>query len=403
MKKLLLFFAAFLIFATNAKVSAYEIFWYDRNTNFDKFDKIVLFPLSNVLETPEEYQPGDEYTSNFIFNSYIDNKLSKKFKKVNFIRLAEEIPEKYGELLRPFADEKSRAEAVEEATMANMYIVPRFRENYVREDISPRCEWNVWLESWTEETGGPHGNRIYDKRSRSVHHVIPEKIISLHVMQLEFTGYDKNAKKIMTSIQQNRSYNVTEESQFKDLVDDFQKAFSEARENKNSNNKSKRINLGFTPTIFLDEHAEDIYFINAFDYTLQEAALKKIKNAGVNTNKRDSDFYIRSQVQFCELIPQWNEPHYSISDYKVRTETKRWHGRDKKEHIITITHYDQKINNYFAYWSFSWKVGVDFWLVDADNNVIISERYIESDDKPVDAYRHAAEDFCKKVNAFFKD
>ncbi len=410
MKKLLLFFAAFLILATNAKVSAYEIFWYDRYTNFNKFAKIVLFPLSNIWDAPDDYQLGVEGSRNFKFNSYIDDRLSKKLKKVNFIRLADEIHEKsdiltnlYGELLNPFEDEKSRAEAVEKATMADMYIVPRFRENRIQEDISPRREWEIELKSWTEERGGPNGSKTYNRKSRTVHHVINAEKIYLHIMQLEFTGYDKDANKIMTSIQQDRSYGVNEEGQFKDLVERFQKAFLEARDNKKADDKSKRINLGFTPTIFADEHAEDIYFSNAFDYTLQELALKQIKNAGVITNNRNVNFYIRSRVRAGELIPIWHDPSYSVRNYTVHTETRKWYDKDKKEHTMTITDYDQTIDDYLAYWSFYWAVHADFWLVDENNNVIISETYTATDDKPVDAYRHIAEDFCKKVNAVFKE
>ena len=182
------------------------------------------------------------------------------------------------------------------------------------------------------------------------------------------------------------------------MVDDFSKAFFEARENKDSGGKRQRINLGFTPIIF----EEDEYFANGFDYTLQEAARQKIKSAGVITNG-GVDFYIRSQVLFCELLPQWHAPHYSVRDYIVRTEKRKWRDKDGKEHEMKITYYDQVIDEHFAYWMFIWAVGADFWLVDEDNNVIISGRYNKIDDKPVDAYRHAAEDFCKKVNTVFKN
>ncbi len=408
MKKFLSFVIALWIIALSAEVSAYEIFWYDRDTKFDRFAKIVLFPLTNIWDAPDDYQLGVEGSRNFIFNSYLDNTLTKKLKKVNFIRLADEIHEKgdiltslHAELLQPFADEKSRAIAVEEATMADMYIVPRFRENRIREDISPRRDWNVELSSWTEETGGPNGYRKYNERTRTVHHVIPEKKIYLHIMQLELTGYDNTAKKIMTSLQQSRAHGVTEENQFKDLVDHFSKSFLEARENASSGkNPNSHIRLGFTPIIFADE---DIYLSNGFEFTLQDSALKKIKTAGIFTDNRAVNFYIRSRINFCELIPHWHEPHYLVRDYTVNTEKRKWRDRDGKEREMTITHYDQTIDDYFAYWTFSWAIGADFWLVDEDNNVIISETYNESDDKPIDAYRHAAEDFCKKVNAVFKN
>ena len=87
----------------------------------------------------------------------------------------------------------------------------------------------------------------------------------------------------------------------------------------------------------------------------------------------------------------------------MRSEKRKWRDRERKEHEMTINYYDQKISSYYAYWTFSWAVSADFWLVTPENEVMISESYRKSDDKPVDAFRHAAEDFCKKVNSWFKN
>lgn len=402
-------FLTVIIFFTATKVFAYEIFWYDPNCNFDKFAKIVLFPLSKGGENPNEYLLGKEGTKNFRFNSYVDDRLTKKLKKINFIRLANEIQEKsdilnnlYGELLQPFDSEQARASAIEEATMADMYIVPRFRENRVQEDISPRREWNVELKTWTEETGGPDGYKKYNERNRTVHHVIPETKIYLHIMQLEFAGYNNRAEKILTSLQQDRRYNIGEESQFKMLVDDFQKSFVEAREEKN--NTKGDIRVSFTPVDVEGKFSGDIFFGNAMDYAFQVAAIKKIKNARVTTNFSSNliNFYLRSVVTSCELVPVWHDPSYSVYDKLVRSEKEKWKDKDGNEHEKTINHYDQEIINHYAYWSFYWRLTANFWLVDPQNNVIISQRYSQTDDKPVDAFRHAAEDFCKQVNSTLK-
>lgn len=398
-----------IIFLTASKVFAYEIFWYNPNCNFDKFAKIVLFPLSNGWENPYNYLLGREGTKNFRLNSYVDDRLTKKLKKINFIRLANEIQEKsdilnnlYGELLQPFDSEQARAAAVEESTMADMYIVPSFRENRVQEDISPRREWTVELKTWTEETGGPDGYKKYNERSRNVHHVIPETKVYLHIMQVEFAGYDNRAEKILTSLQQDRRYNISEESQFKILVDDFQKSFVEAREEKN--NTKGEIRIGFTPVEVEGKFGGDIFFGNAMDYAFQIAAIKKIKKARVTTNFSSNlvNFYLRSVVTNCELIPVWHDPSYSVYNKLVRSEKQKWKDKDGNEHEKTISYYDQEIIDHYAYWSFYWRLAANFWLVDPQNNVIISQRYSESDDKPVDAFRHAAEDFCKQVNSTLK-
>ena len=398
-----------IIFFTASKVFAYEMFWYDRNCGFNRFAKIVLFPLSNVWENPGDYLLGSEGTKNFRLNSYVDDRFTKKLKNINFIRLANEIQEKsdilenlYGELLQPFDSEQARAAAVENATMADMYIVPRFRENRVQEDISPRREFTVQLQSWTEEIGGPEGYRKYNEQSHTVYHVIPETKIYLHIMQVEFAGYNNRAEKILTSLQQDRRYHVTEEDQFKELVDDFQKSFVEAREEKNPT--KGEIRVGFTPVPVEGKFGGDIFFANAMSYNLQVAAVKKINRARVTMNDSSAliNFYIRSVVRNCELVPVWHEPSYYVNSNLINSEKKKWRDREGKEHEMTVNHYEQSISDRYAYWSFYWKVDADFWFVTPQNEVIIAQGYSETDDKPADAYRHAAEDFCKQVNSNLK-
>ena len=410
MKKFLITAVIIGIFFTNPKVFAYEIFWYDNDCGFDKFAKIVLFPLSNKWENSNKYRLGKEGTKNFRLNSYVDDRLTKKLKKINFIRLANEIQEKddiltntLGNLLADFENENARALAVEEATMADMYIVPQFRENRVQKDISPRREWDVELKSWTEETGGPEGDKKYNEKTRTVHHVIEETPVYLHIMQVEFTGYNNKAEKILTSLQQDRRYNTGEESQFKRLVDDFQKSFTDARKEKNST--KGEIRISFNPVEMQGNLKDDIYFSNAMDYALQISAMKKIKKARVTKNSSSAlvNYYLRSTVNRCELVPVWHDPSYSVYNKLVDSKEEKWYDKDGNEHKKKIYHYDQDINSYLAGWSFYWRVISHFWLVDTQNNVIISKPYSKTDDKPVDAYRHAAEDFCKQVNSFLKE
>lgn len=402
-----------LIFFSSSNVSAHEIFWYDRDVGFDHFERVVIFPLSNAWESQNNYRRGEEGTRNFKLNAYLEERLSKKLDKVLFIRLAEEIHEldeittqRYENLLAPFPDEESRAAAVEEALMADAYIVPRFRENRVQVDTSPRREWDIQLSSWTEITGGPNGNETLNEKSRMEHFVLPEMKIYLHCMTVEFTGYDKNAKKILTSVQQNRSYNVNEEGQFKNLVKDFQEVFGDAKKGKNTGKKtSGGIRIGFTPVTMEGEFKEDAHYANAMTYAFQDEAIKNIKGAKIivsENNPLPVQYFLRSSVESCRLIPVWHEPSYSVNTNLVSLEERKWRDKDGKEHTMTISRYDQNISGHYAYYSFYWAVTANFWLVDPQNSVVISRGYQETDDKPIDAYRHAAEDFCDRVNKRLK-
>lgn len=414
MNKIFITVAAIAIFFVNINsVSAYETFWHDREAGFTKFAKIVLFPLSNGWEAMDSYQLGGEGTRNFRFNSYLNDRLAKKLPKINFIQLSDEIKEfgdinknTLGHLLSAYANEQERAAAVEEATMADAYIVPRFRENRIQEDISPRREWDVQLKTWTEERGGPDGYKTYDEKTRVVHHVIPETKIYLHIMQVEFTGYDNHANKVMTSLQQSRSYNVSEESQFQTLADNFRKVFEEARAGKNvGKGASSTIRVGFEPAKLWGDYGKDEYYSNAMDFALQETALKRIDKARVVTVPSISlplNYKIVSDVTRCDLVPVWHDPSYSVSDVVLSTEEEKWKDDKGKEHTKKITHYDQEINSHYAYWSFHWTLNSSFSLLTPEGSVVLTKAYRENDDKPLDAYRHAADDFCKAVNKQLK-
>ena len=145
------FFAAGIFLNFNF-ANAYEIFWSDPAV---KFTRIVLYPLNNIGQN-----------SRYEHNSYIYDRMFKKFKKKPlFIALTDRIHEhgdmnknNFGSLLQNFPDEKSRAAEVEKVTMADAYIIPRFRENRVQKDISPQRTWNVQLKTWTRIEDGPNGN-----------------------------------------------------------------------------------------------------------------------------------------------------------------------------------------------------------------------------------------------------
>ena len=386
------FFAAGIFLNFNF-ANAYEIFWSDPAV---KFTRIVLYPLNNIGQN-----------SRYEHNSYIYDRMFKKFKKKPlFIALTDRIHEhgdmnknNFGSLLQNFPDEKSRAAEVEKVTMADAYIIPRFRENRVQKDISPQRTWNVQLKTWTRIEDGPNGNETKDEKTRTVQHTIPAREIFLHRMSVEFAGYDANAKRVLTSIQNSRLYDVTEEKQFKDLVNDFQKVFAESKKIKKTSGKIK---IGFKPTPIFDN---DVFKSTAADYSFYVEAAKRIKNAQLiaDTNSSASaNYYLTSQLTRFDLVPVWHEPTYSIYDNIVKSEKRKWYNKDGEEKEMKIYYYDQSINDHYAYWSFYWRIGVNFALITPQNSVVMSQSYLETDDKPMDAYRHAATDFCKKVASRFK-
>ena len=199
--------------------SAHASFWMDETCVIQNFKKIVVYPLSRIGEdgfllgkeagtyvpkpsrgdvvrrlnemqhigapasrTDTETQslpPVEQDALWFRANDYFDRQISKKM-NVRTIRLAPMIYEgkrvlsdtpQFQELLQSFPTEQARAQAVENATMADGYVLPRIRENRVQVDISPETAFDVPMKTWTEEKDGPNGNRAYGHREWVEHHI----------------------------------------------------------------------------------------------------------------------------------------------------------------------------------------------------------------------------------------
>ena len=396
-----------MIICAPFKVSAYEMFWNDRNVSFEKFTKVVVFPFSNAWDEAGVYYVGGYGLRDFDFNAHLDDMLAKKFKKVSFVNLSDE--KNLNSLLQPFEDEKSRAAAVKELTNADAYIVPRFRERRVQSDISPRKEFDVELKTWTEIKGSQNSDGTYNERTRTVHHVVDERYVHLNIMEIEITAYNTKGEEIFTYFNEDRNYGITEEKQFKDLTKDFRKIIGESKKSKSDKKiKPNDIAVGFEPVVISSgKFKDDIHMLKGADYSLQKETKRRIKKVKLITSSNVQPQYkIKSEISRFELDSKWMEPSYFVTNKVVRTDERKWYDKDKdgnqQEHTETTTYYDQEISNFYAHWSFYWDIDSIFEFVDSKGKVILSKKYKKWNDKPADSYRHAVEDFCKEINKYFK-
>lgn len=202
--------------------------WYDKNAGISTMKKIVVFPIEGTTT----YQGA--------YGALTDN-LSKRIKNIHFTVLqpgnaqASRIMatnDRLAALLGDFPSEEARAQAVQEATAADAYLICRVREDRVQQDWSPETECAVTIEEYTEETGGPDGTRRYDTSSYVTTHVVPGQYVYLHLLNLDYALYDDQGRKIMLVQNNAQGYGCTQEGLYKDLFKEFSKELKVANKDK---------------------------------------------------------------------------------------------------------------------------------------------------------------------------
>ena len=409
-----IFFTAAMIFFMQASAQAHGVFWYDMSSDLPMWKKVVIFPLANSKDKNNYLISRDENSLLYWENKHLMERFEKKIKNLHTVRLAPGIKEKdeilvdkFSVLLNPYPNEKTRAEAVFEQTGADMYLLPRFKENRVQTDISPRTEVNVKLRSWTEISDSPNQDGTYDERTWTEHHVIPEKEVHLHIMQLEFEGYDTEANKVLLFTDARREYNVDEQHQFRNITKYIRKDFGDLKSNKNKGkDKAGTINIGFGNLNLPSSVSSNEYYLKGAYFGMKIEALEKLKGVNVITDsasERDLDYYVQGNVERFDMTSTWVLPSVTTSAKLISTEETKWKDSKGKEHKMKTKKYKDEITDHYAHWTFSWNVRATFNLVNAKTGqVVVSESGTDFNDKPMDAYRKILRNFYGEVNKYFK-
>ena len=408
-----IFCMALTMLIMQSAAQAYGIFWYDLTSDIGEWKKVVIFPLANSNDKNNYLIDRDEKSLLYWENKHLMERFEKKIKNLHTVRLAPGIKEKdeilvdkYSVLLQPYPSEKARAEAVFEQTGADMYILPRFKQKRIQTDISPRTEFNVTLRSWTEEENGPNGNRTYDEKSWTVRHVIPEKEIYLHIMELEFDGYDTEANKVLTFTDSRREYNVDEKHQFRNITKYIRKDFGDIKSGKRKEKgKGGTTNIGFKNINLPSNVGSDEFALKGAYFSMKIEALDRLKDFNVITDPSSGDtlnYYVTGNVNDWRMISTWVPPKVTTYSSLIETKKQKWTDSKGKEHEMKIKKYEEKITDHYAYWDIKWHVNANFQLVNANTGqVVVSESGSETDDKVMDSYRHILASFYNKVNKQF--
>ena len=426
-------FAAALSFAAILPTTAFAHgeLWYDADSHLPQFKKIVVYPIKGLdgtfkiddNEQSEVYQANDYFDKRFVRKLKIKTvPLGSSLKENKEIRVDEE---KYKSLYNNFPSEKERAATVTEVTASNGYIIPQINLDQLEPHTSPAKTVTVQLKSWTEEEGGPNGDRTYDVRTWSETHTIPEQALMLYHMGIEYNMYDREGKKILTYRNAEHTYgeeyggiigiftgifggkqtkslkpNRYRVELFKSIVNEFRKDFKNIQDDFKKNKEKTRIpkTIGFKGINLPGNVGGDEYSLKSAYFSMKDLALKNTDVEIDYSGAGKAKYFVQGSISRYSLDRKWIEPYVTLSDTLISSTEEDWYDGKGNKHTKTIKKYETKIIDHHGYWKYTATVSGTFNLLDANGRVLLTHAATETDDKLADAYRHLLKDFYKKVN-----
>lgn len=364
-----------LMLLMSSTVDARGVFWYDMYSGIEHWKKAVIFPLMDA-DNPNHFLINRDETSLLYWeNKHLMERFEKKIKNMHTIRLSPDIREKgeilldkYSELLEPFNSERERAEAVFERTGADLYIIPSYRRKKIKIDAYKRLQYDFATQTWTAE---------FDRR------MDPETTVGgfisyINMMELNIKGYDVEGNEVFSFTDERHDYADDEQHQFRDIATYVRKDIEDIKSGKHDfANQSGRIKIGFKdfllPTnLGLDEHTlRGIYF------ALKVNALEKLEPLGD-----------------IEFVFDMNDP--TPLDYYVTGEVHQW---NLKSTWMNPSPGELQVGK----WIFNAYVSMNMQLVDARTGAaVIEDVYSGKNDKIMDAYYIALDEFYTQVGDYFQ-
>ncbi len=404
MRKLIRTLLVALFFASwHAAAFAYGGLWIERGASLPSLKKLVLFPMSISDDYNEFAVDGNENSAVFRQNDYLHRYLSKKLKDANFLRLAPDIGEQrireniapFAALLAPTANASARAADVHRLTMADGYLVPHFRENWVRIDVSPETTFHFTLRSWTE-VRDEKGTRVTKDCSYPVTHVVPEKEMEFRIMDVDYMLYDEAGHEILSFENSGRAYFADPVSMYKDLAEEFADVLKTARKGKFRLKKpdEKAVPIAISRISLPEGMAGDTIRERAIRFAFSDETRRQGRLRFDSTSPR---LLIDINIDRCELVPTWHPPTAWITTSST-THDDSWTDKEGKRHEVKRTEYTQSVSHAFGYYSYHAVATGSLSLTDARTGaVLLRKSFSETDDKEIDACRHAFREFCKEI------
>ena len=401
--------AGFIATGASMAEAACDI-WFDRGAGIDRFQKVLVYPIAVQARDNFKWQNDGAFGS---YNYEMHKRLNRHVKGITFYELAEMIDEKekvlsvdevqQQKLLAKFPDEASRAAAIYDEFAADGYITTYLRDYRTVEDYSPERTVSVKQESYTTDSGGPDGYKVYDKKSWEVIHTIPATYLTRYILGMETAMYNEQGNKIFTYYNHDESYNGISQmytSQKDDMVDelkDIKKNKYQIKENKRAVKKMKFGGIDVPSNLGNDE-----YLLKSLWFAYKDEAYKMKKVRVVPEDTLLADYVVKAVVEYADYVPSWVDP-YATCDTRVAWEKKyKWTDKDGDEHEGCITHYEPgSINDVYGHYYFgdAARVKAAMYLYDAHTaQLVYSNHYSVRNDKFADAYRDIFKQFYKDVD-----
>ncbi|MBP5199731.1 MAG: hypothetical protein J6Z82_03695 [Schwartzia sp.] len=408
MKVIRTLFAAFFFALWHASAFAYGGLWLDTGAELRSMKKLVLFPMSISDDLNDFATDGDENSAVFRQNDYLHRRLVKKLKDANLLRLAPDIAEQriretvapFASLLAPAADASVRAAEIRRLTMADGYIVPHFRENWVRVDISPETTFHFTLRSWTERRD-ERGTRVVKDYSYPVVHVVPEREMELRIMDVDYTLFDEQGRPVLSYENSDREYFADALDMYKGLAEEFADTVKDARKGKFRMKKSDEnaVSVELSKLGLPEEMAGDAVKERALRFAFYEEARRRDR---LRLDGGKPRLLVEAELRRCELVPTWHPPAAWVTTSST-THDESWTDKQGKRHEVKRIDYTQSVSHSFGYYSYHAEAEGNLRLVDAATGAVLLRRsFAESDDKKMDACRHAFRSFFKDVEKYVK-
>ena len=403
--------------------------WYDKSSHLPQYKKMVIFPITNVDGSywlDETDIKSDAYEA----NQYLNTRFIRKLKIKNTISLGTPLDENkkirikdtdvYTKLLPKFPTEKERAAMVDNITAADGYLSPRLVQDRKEPHLSPATTVTVRMQSYTEETNGPNGNRTYNKKTWNERYTIPARQRCLYHMQVEHDIFDRDGKKVMTYKNGDHTYQYeNNESRyrlrmFKDLVNEFRedyedikKEFLEDERKKRENDDDDRamVKIAFKNIQVPDNVGNNEYYVKSVHFVMKNFALKHTKARVIfNNNSHETPrYYVQGAIYRFSYDREWIAPHVTVYNSLVSSKKQKWRDRKGKEHTMRISDYKTSVTPHLGRWQYTATVSANFSLVDArTGRIVVNHNDVETDDKRADAYRHFMKKFYEKVQNYLE-
>lgn len=400
--------AALFFLLRPAAAFAYGGLWIERDVDLRLMKKLVLFPMSISDDLNSFAVDGDESSAVFRQNDCLHRRLGKKLKDANLLRLAPDIGEQriretvapFAALLAPAADASARAAEVRRLTMADGYLVPHFRENWVRTDISPETAFHFTLRNWTERSD-EKGTRVTKRYSYPVTHVVPEREMKFRIMDIDYTLYDEQGREVLSFENCDGKYFADPVEMYENLAEEFADTLKDAHKGKYRWKRpdDKAVSVALSALSLPGDMKGDAVRARALRFAFHDEARRQ---DCLRLDGAAPRYFVEAQITRCALVPTWHPPTAWVTTHS-KTYDESWTDKKGKRHEAKRTEYTQSVSQAFGYYSYHAEAEGSLRLVDAATGAaVLSRSFAEADDKRIDACRHAFRAFCKDVAKFIK-